>query len=606
MTQVLGRMVRLDRVARPETSKDAVREFSTPIAKPWSVPPQLLVALCLAALLQTAPARAADDVTYRKAVVAADHPLASAAGLEMLQHGGNVVDAAVATSFALSALRPESSGLGGGGFMVIWDAKTQTAVAIDFRERAPARSTADMFDKAAAANPGPNPSEFGGLAAGIPLFVPGLALALEKYGTLDLKTVLRPAIRLARDGAPVDEYDVSTQRGVLKRLDGNVRLASRFRLLRERYLNDGKPLQPGDRFRSPQLPALERLAVEGPRSFTHGPIAQAMLEAVNRDGGVWTAEDLQSMQPTIRKPLQAQWDGFELITMPPPSSGGIALIESLQILAAWESRSGQRLEALGHNSPAYIHLVTEALKHAFADRAESLGDADFVDVPVARLLSTKRAQRLAALIDLQRTGPPEKYGRSLTADDGGTTHFSVIDAAGNAVACTETINTAFGSWLVEPKFGIVLNNEMDDFTAHPGKPNAFGLVQSAANAVAPGKRPLSSMTPTILIKDGKAEFAAGASGGPRIITATLQVLLNRTRFGLSPAAAVAGPRFHHQWMPDELLLEPELKAVEAGLQERGHAVKLRGNLAASHAAARAPEGLTGGSDPRKHGRPAGE
>lgn len=463
-----------------------------------------------------------------------------------------------------------------------------------------------MFDKAAAANPGPNPSEFGGLAAGIPGFVPGLATALEKYGTFDLKTVLEPALRLARDGAPVDEYEVSSQRSILKRLDGDKQLSSRFALLRERYLNGGKPLQPGDRFYSPQLPALERLASEGPQSFTHGAIAQAMLEAVNRDGGVWTAEDLQSMQPTIRKPLKAKWDGFELITMPPPSSGGIALIESLQILSAWEKHSGQRLDSLGHNSPAYIHLVTEALKHAFADRAESLGDADFVDVPVAKLLSTKRAERLATEISLQQTGPPEKYGRSLTADDGGTTHFSVIDAAGNAVACTETINTAYGSWLVEPKFGIVLNNEMDDFTAHPGKANAFGLVQSAANAVAPGKRPLSSMTPTILIKDGKAEFSAGASGGPRIITATLQVLLNRTRFGLAPAAAVASPRFHHQWMPDELLLEPELKATEAGLKERGHAVKLRSHLAASQAAARDASGLTGGSDPRKHGRPAGE
>ncbi|WLD15224.1 gamma-glutamyltransferase [Planctellipticum variicoloris] len=606
MTQIVDWMAHRQRVARPEPSKGVVREINTPIAKPLGVPPLLLAVLCLAALLQSAPARAQDDVTYRKAVVAADHPLASAAGLEMLQRGGNVVDAAVATSFALSVLRPESSGLGGGGFMVIWDAKTQTAVAIDFRERAPSRSTADMFDKAAAANPGPNPSEFGGLAAGIPLFVPGLALALEKYGTLDLKTVLGPAIRLARDGAPADEYDISTQRNVLKRIDGNAKLASRFKLLRERYLNDGKPLQPGDLVRSPQLPALERLAAEGPQSFTHGPIAQAMLEAVNQDGGVWTAEDLQTMQPTIREPLQAQWDGFDLVTMPPPSSGGIALIESLQILAVWENRSGKRLESLGHNSPEYVHLVTEALKHAFADRAESLGDADFVDVPVAKLLSMQRAERLAAGIDLQRTGPPEEYGRSLTADDGGTTHFSVIDAAGNAVACTETINTAYGSWLVEPKFGIVLNNEMDDFTAHPGKPNAFGLVQSAANAVAPGKRPLSSMTPTILIKDGKAEFAAGASGGPRIITATLQVLLNRTRFDLSPAAAVASPRFHHQWMPDELLLEPALKAAEAGLKERGHAVKLRGNLAASQAAARTPEGLTGGSDPRKRGRPAGE
>ena len=264
------------------------------------------------------------------------------------------------------------------------------------------------------------------------------------------------------------------------------------------------------------------------------------------------------------------------------------------------------IESLGHNSPAYLHILTEAMKHAFADRAEFLGDADFADVPVETLISPAYAEQLAGRVNLNRTGKPADYGRFRAPDDGGTSHFSIIDSQGNAVACTETINTTYGSWLVEPKYGIVLNNEMDDFAARPGVPNAFGLIQGEANAVAPRKKPLSSMTPTILVRDGKAVYVAGASGGPRIISTTLQVLLNMTRFGMSPDRAVELPRIHHQWQPDVLLIEDPLHdRVRAALEKLGHTVQLRNRLAVCQSAARLSDGLAAYSDSRKHGRAAG-
>jgi gamma-glutamyltranspeptidase/glutathione hydrolase len=570
--------------------------------------------------------RRADEPLYQHAAVAADHPLASEAGVEILKRGGNVVDAAVATAFALSVVRPASSGIGGGGFMIIWNAEKEEAIALDYRERAPQKAHARMFVGDNDAEDAGEASRIGHRAIAVPGDVAGLCYAWKHYGTLDLQAVLAPAIRLARDGVPIDEHARGVQRATLKAFADHPAYRDRFKTLYERYLNSGVLWKEGDRFHSPQLKVLELIAERGAEGFYTGEVADALLAESDRGGGLLTRADLAAVKPVVRRPLVGRIPrgvpsdaraaaaprdnrdgGWRVLTMPPPSSGGVALLECLNILAAYEqAHPDQRLEKLGRNSAPYLHLLTETMKHAFADRAEFLGDADFVKVPVDRLISREYAHALEAKIDAGSTKAPEEYGRYLPANDGGTSHFSIIDARGNAVACTETINTTFGSYVVEPKFGIVLNNQMDDFAAVPGKPNAFGLIQSEANAVAPGKKPLSSMTPTIVLEDGKAVYSAGASGGPKIISATLQVLLNIGRFQMSPDEAIRQPRIHHQWLPNRLLVEsPLLEQTQADLRGRGHTVEKAAQLAATQAVSRSPAGLRAAADPRKYGRAAG-
>ncbi len=545
---------------------------------------------------------------YHSVVVAADHPLASRAGVEVLRQGGNVVDAAVATSFALSVVRPASCGIGGGGFMLIWNAEKQQAVALDYRERAPKKASRDMFvDPADPKKARGDLSRKGHLAIAAPGSVAGLCFAQKHYGSLDLKAVLAPAIRLARGGIALDVHARNGQKSTLRSFAAHRDYRGRFGALYEKYLNNGTLWKPTDRFKSPQLTVLELIAAKGADGFYQGPVAEALVAESRRGGGLLTMEDLASTKPVVRQPVRGKFDRLDVLGMPPPSSGGIALLEILNMLAAYErTHPESRLEKLGHNSPEYLHLLTETMKHAFADRAEFLGDADFAHVPIQRLTSRRYAERLAARIDSRKTKPLKAYGRFLPVDDGGTSHFSIIDAAGNAVACTETINTGFGSYVVEPKFGIVLNNQMDDFAAVPGQPNLFGLIQSEANAVAPGKKPLSSMSPTIVLEDGKAVHVLGASGGPRIISSTLQVLLNLTRFRMTPAEAVRHPRIHHQWLPNTLSMEKGLiEQCREPLEQRGHVVQLQGSLAVTQAASRSPEGVCGASDPRKGGQAAG-
>lgn len=543
---------------------------------------------------------------FASGVVAADHHAASEAGASMLQQGGNVVDAAVATSFALSVVRPASCGIGGGGFMVIWDVRNQRAVAIDYRERAPAAATAEMYLNESANHETESGSVRGATAAGIPGTVAGLCYAAETYGSLPLKTLLQPAIDLCINGVPVDEIDIETQASILQKIRRTAGYEKRFATLIEGYLNRGTLWKVGDRFYSPQRKILERIAAEGRSGFYEGEVAAAIEAAVRADGGILTRDDLESFVPTERNVLRGQFHGDTILTMPPPSSGGIALLQTLNALEAWEHLSGRPLADLQQNSPPYVHTITECLKHAFADRAEYLGDTDFVQVPVEQLLSPKYAQQIAEKVDSTKTRDATAYGRFFGKSDSGTSHFSVIDREGNAVACTETINLTYGSFFVVPDYGILLNDQMDDFSARPGEPNAFGLMQSAANVVAPGKKPLSSMTPTILIRDGRAVYSTGASGGPRIITATLQSVLNHSVFGLSPSEAVAAPRFHHQWFPNELLVEKTLAAqLSSPLHTLGHDVKPASSLAAAQAVGRSSEGLAGGSDPRKHGQAAG-
>lgn len=540
---------------------------------------------------------------YSQGAVAADHPLASAAGVEILQQGGNVIDAAVATAFTLSVLRPESSGLGGGGFLVHWDAAAQSATAWDYRERAPLAATADMYSQAQQRGV-QEPSVHGPLAVAVPGQIPGLCEIHRRHGKLPLAQVLAPALRYATAGVPVDPFARQTQLGLIRRFRAHPEFATTYAELWRKYLNSGIPWGDEDRWFSPQRPALQWLAELGPAAFTQGPIGQALVNFHREQGGLLTAADLEQMAPVLRQPLRSRFGEFEILTMPPPSSGGIAVLETLQILSAWEQQPGKTpWKALPQADR--VHVLVEALKHAFADRAESLGDADFVAVPVDRLLSREYAETLARKISLEQTLPADAYGRLQIPDDAGTTHFCVMDAAGNAVACTETINTTFGSYLVEPITGIVLNNEMDDFTAIPGEANAFGLRQSAANQIAPRKKPLSSMTPTIVLKDGRVVAIAGASGGPRIITATLQVLLQMLVWDTTAEVAVNSPRLHHQWQPDELLVETAWSDPDSLFTTRGHRVRRTNGLAASQALRWTPAGLEPASDPRKHGRPAG-
>jgi len=498
--------------------------------------------------------------------VAADHALASQAGLETLRAGGNAVDAACAAAFALGVVNPQSSGIGGGGFLVYQPARGE-AVALDFRETAPAAATRGMFVKGS--------STKGGLAVAVPGEVAGCARAIRRWGRLSLRRALRPAIRLAR-GFPAGSALVQAghKSGRFPWLPTEVSQT----VVRERL---GR--------------TLARIARRGPSGFYRGRVARAITKAVRSSGGVLTTADLRRYRPKRRKPLVGEYRGFRVVTMPPPSSGGVALLEALNILEPHD------LAAMGADSPATLHLMAEALKHAFADRARHLGDPDFARIDVASLLSKEyaRSKRLE-----DRPLPRGHYGTTALGDDGGTSHISVVDARGNAAALTTTINTSFGSGLEAA--GVVLNNEMDDFTTRPGEPNTFGLIQSPKNEVAPGKRPLSSMTPTILLRDGRVHMVVGASGGPAIITGVLQAITGVVDFGRDASTAVAAPRIHHQWIPNTLHLEPGFPPESAsGLLARGHTLSEKPKRSVVQAIVVRGENLEAASDPRKGGAPAG-
>lgn len=537
-------------------------------------------------------------------MVASDSVFASQAGAAILRKGGNAVDAAVATSFALSVTRPYSMGLGGGGFMMVRLGATGEVFVLDYRERAPVAATPGMFVQARDGDPeGPAPSEYGGLAAGVPGLVAGHEAALKRLGTKSMRDVLEPAVRLAADGFAVDGHYCAVVRDCLDDMARQPRLAEIGRDLQRTYLFGGRTPRPGAILRQPELAdCLRALQGQGAVAFYRGAVAEAIVRANRAAGGVLSLADLAGYAPTWREPLRVRYrNRFEILLMPPPSSGGICLAETLNILEQWDLAAVRR-----RDESLAAHLTIEALKHAFADRAALLGDADFVDVPVARLTGKAYARELASNIREEAVAEVAAYGVQLK--DAGTSHFSVVDRWGNVVACTETINTGFGSWVVVPEYGIVLNNEMDDFTAEPGKPNAFGLTQSSRNAVAPGKRPLSSMSPTIVLRDGRPVLALGASGGPRIITGTLQVLLNVVEFDLPIGEAIERPRFHHQWLPN-VVYRNQFAAdspVIKGLERRGHRISADREGAVVQAVQLLPDGrLVGASDPRKGGRPAG-
>jgi gamma-glutamyltranspeptidase/glutathione hydrolase len=558
------------------------------------------------AFVTAAHAAAPLPIASDRALVVSPHPVVTEAGVEMLRAGGNAVDAAIAAAFALAVAQPQSTGIGGGGFLLIRLADGR-AFAIDARETAPAAATPDLYTRPGVPD---NASLVGGLAVGTPGLVAGLALALEAHGTLPLARVLAPAIRLAEEGYEVGPYQARFIVEMEKR-----GLGAPFPELARIHFPPA-PVTARTRIVQADLArTLRAIAALGPPAFYEGPVADAIAKAVAEHGGILTTGDLARYRPVVRAPLTARYRGYEVLAFPPPSSGGVTLLEILNVLEGFE------LAPLGAGSSAAIHRIAEAMKLAFADRAVYLGDPDFAELPVAALLDPAYAARQRARIDpawWRRApwtwGQGERAiavaGPGLPLDDKGTAHISVADAAGNAVSLTETVNTPYGSLVMVPGTGILLNNEMDDFATRPGLPNAFGLVARAgANGVAADKRPLSSMAPIIVLQDGKLRFVAGSNGGPRIITTTLLAMLNLLDFGMDVSEAVAAPRFHHQWLPDELLLEAGNPAdVVDALAARGHVVKVVDDLGGGvEAIAVDPTTglLTGGVDPRRDGAAAG-
>ena len=503
----------------------------------------------------------AQGVVGESGMVVAQERIAARIGVEILDRGGNAVDAAVAVGFALAVTYPRAGNLGGGGFMVIHLAKDNKNTAIDYRETAPAAATPTMFLDAQG-NPDPVKSRDSGLSVGVPGTVAGLAMAAEKYGSgrLTLSDLLQPAIRLAEDGFQVQDDTADSLPAAAKKL-------SRWRSSAAILLKNGdQPLEEGDRLiQSDLADTLKKIADKGPDGFYRGDVAKNIAAAVQSAGGIMTADDLANYRAVERPVVQGTYRGYDIVSMPPPSSGGVHLIEMLNILEGYD------LGKIGRNDEA-LHYFIEAMKRAYADRAVYMGDPDSVKMPIAGLISKKYAAELRKSITDKATPSSQiKAGKPADFEGQNTTHFSVIDRDGNAVSNTYTLNFSYGLGLIADGTGVLLNNELDDFTAKAGASNAYGLVGFAANLPGPHKRPLSSMTPTIVLKDGKPFIITGSPGGSRIITAVLQIITNVIDFHMTIAEAVTAPRLHHQWMPDTVYVESGFpQAVLDGLAARGH------------------------------------
>ena len=520
------------------------------------------------------------------AIVASNSALASAAGDEIMRAGGNAVDAAVATGFALAVTFPFAGNLGGGGYMVIRMADGRTA-AVDYREIAPLAASRDMYI-------GPdgkltNESVVGYRASGVPGAVAGMSAALAKYGKKSLREVLQPAIRLADEGFVVDSVLFLSLRGskdYISRFDG-----------KSVFYPNGEPLQPGTRFRQPALArTLKLIAERGPDAFYRGEVADSLVAGMKRGGGIITKEDLARYKPEWRQPIASTYRGYKLFTMPPSSSGGVTITETLNILETFDS-----LPPFG--SVGYTHALASAYQRAFIDRNSKLGDPAFVQVPLDKLTSKSYAKELRKTIAPDRASPTPVLERTI-ADGNHTTHYSVVDGAGNAVSTTTTINNGYGSGVYLTGPGFFMNDEMDDFAAQPGKPNMFGLVQGEQNAIAPGKRMLSAMSPTIVLDpQGKLLLVVGAAGGPRIITATSQVILNVIQNHMSLADAMRAPRLHHQALPDTLRFETDglTPAVVDSLKAMGWGAEPVRNSANVNAIMRASGGWVAVTEPRDRG-----
>jgi gamma-glutamyltranspeptidase/glutathione hydrolase len=531
-----------------------------------------------------------NDAQQRGAgLVVSDNKLATEAGMEILSRGGNAVDAAIATAFALAVVDQAASGLGGGGFMMIYDARDKRAHALDFRETAPEAARSDLYVRNGKLAPAL--SLTGGLAVAVPGEVAGLLTAMKRFGSLPLAVLMTPAIRLATEGFPLDaslRYAIERQLSNMKKFPD----LGRVFLVKDEVPPEGEIIRQAELAQT-----LKAIVAEGGEVFYQGWVAQAIVDTVRKEGGVLAFDDLSSYKPVWREPLVGSYRNRTVITMPPPSSGGVALIQILNVL------EGHQLNQLAHNSGTYLQLLAEAMKHAFADRAQYLGDPDFVKAPISTLISKDYATWIRGRISPIKTYPAKYYGlRNFKSEQGGTTHLSVLDRFGNAVACTLSVNTRFGSKILVPKTGIVLNNEIDDFAIYPSG-NVYGLVGNEANALQPKKRPLSSMTPTIILQGDRPELIVGAAGGPRIISATLQTTVNVLDFHMPVKEAVEAPRIHHQWMPEEINVETKL-APEAkkSLERRGHTVKERTGLGVVQAILAKRSKIGGAVDSRKEER----
>ena len=567
----------------------------------------LILAIAMALPLLSSPSLLADEspifsqmataqpVWAKHGMVASQETLASRTGVEILKQGGNAVDAAVAVAFSLAVTLPRAGNIGGGGFMLVHIAKENKTIAIDYREMAPSKAKKNIFlDENGDAVE--KLSREHGLAVGVPGTVMGMSLALEKYGTMTLAQVTAPAIKMAQEGISITPDLAQSLAGLKRRMAQWPTTAAIF------YKADGSDYQVDDILKQPELAhSLSLIAEKGTKGFYEGETATKLINAVKDAGGIMTLDDLKNYKVVEREPVRGEYRGYQVVSMPPPSSGGVHIIEMLNVLQQFP------IDKLGHNTAQTIHLMAETMKYAYSDRSEYLGDPDFYKVPVKALTSKDYAQKIASQIAMNKATPSAeiKPGKLAAYESDQTTHFSVVDKWGNAVSNTYTLNFSYGSGLVAKGTGILLNNEMDDFSAKPGVPNGYGLVGGDANAVEGNKRPLSSMSPTIVMKDGKPFLVTGSPGGSRIITTTLQIIMNVIDHGLNIAEASNAARVHHQWQPDELRVESSFNRDTISLLEaKGHKVKVQSAMGSTQSIMVTEQGIFGASDPRHSGSEA--
>jgi gamma-glutamyltranspeptidase/glutathione hydrolase len=531
-------------------------------------------------------------VVAQNGMVVTESKYATQAGLRVLKEGGNAVDAAVTIGFTLAVTFPRAGNLGGGGFMLIYLADSDEVLSIDYREKAPLKASQDMFLDGKG-NVDKEESRHSILSVGVPGTVAGLILALENYGTISLERALQPAIELAQKGFPVDQELSDSLNQVKSRMKASTASMDIF------FKQGGKPYSEGELLTQKDLAwSLKQIVKNGSEAFYTGDIAKKIDSFMEQNGGLITNHDLKNYKALIRKPVEGEYRGYKIYSMPPPSSGGVVLIEMLNILELFP------LSSLGHNTAKTIHIFAETMKYAYADRSKYLGDPDFSPVPVTWLTSKKYAKSIKEKIDTEKPTPSHEIspGNPNLQEGNNTTHFSVMDRYGNAVSNTYTLNFSYGSKITVPGTGILLNNEMDDFSAKPGTPNAHGLVGGRLNAIAPEKRMLSSMSPTIVMKDGKPFLITGSPGGSRIITTVLQIIANVIDFNMNISEATNAVRVHHQWLPDKLMVERGLNEDTIKiLKEMGYKVETGATIGVAESIIKKGDYMYGASDPRRPG-----
>ncbi len=554
----------------------------------------LLVGIVFPAMAQETAIISEKDVFHpviaTQGMVATQQHYATRAGLEVLKEGGNAVDAAVTIGFTLAVTLPRAGNIGGGGFMLIHQAKTGETIAVDYREKAPKKATRDMYLNKDG-NADPEKSRYSYLAVGVPGTVAGLTMVLEKYGTIPLTRALKPAIEFAEKGIPMDVDLRDSLVAAKKRMEASTATMDIF------FKAGGKPYDVGELLIQRDLAwSLKQIAKQGRDAFYKGEIADRIVADMKANGGLITKEDLAAYQPVIRKPIHGTYRGYDIYSMPPPSSGGVHIVQILNLLEPFP------ISYLGHNTADTLHLMAEAMRLAFADRSKHLGDSDFVAVPVPGLISKAYAGALRPKMDLYKATPSRRVlpGEPGKYESNETTHFSIMDKQGNVASNTYTLNFSYGTKLTAAKTGILLNNEMDDFSAKPGVPNAYGLIGGEFNAIEPEKRMLSSMSPTIVMKGGKPFLATGSPGGSRIITTTLQVIMNVIDHGMNIAEATSARRIHHQWLPDELRIEKGLNQDTIHLlRQKGHDVVVKNAMGSTQSVMFKAGVFYGSSDPRR-------